>query len=169
MKIAQLNNRLEAWVHPVSKFMSRIGSVVLFLMMLLTTIDVLLRKFSILPLLLGTVELTEFMLVIVILFALAQTEVLNGHVKVDLVLSRFSERSQAFVDMITQLVCFILSALITWSTVVYSVKMKASGEVSQDLWLPVYPFVWVVAAGCAVLSLTLLIKFFLAMTKLVKS
>ena len=159
---------LEKWVHPLSKLMSHIASVILFLMMLLTITDVFLRKvFS--NSILGTVELTEFMLVIVIFFCLAQTEVMNGHVKVDLVLSRFSERTQGLVDMITQFVCFLLSGLITWSTLVYSEKMRASGEVTQDLWVPIYPFIYIVAVGCAILALTLLMKFFLAIKRVVKS
>ena len=142
--------------------------MILFLMMLLTIADVFLRKvfsWSIL----GTVELTEFMLVILIFFSLAHTEILNGHVKVDLVMSRFGERTQGLFDMATQLACFILSGLITWSTLVYSEKMRASGEVTQDLWIPIYPFIYVVGIGCAILTLTLLIKFFMALIKVVKS
>ena len=155
---------LESWVHPISKLMSRIASVILFLMMLLTIADVFLRKvFS--KSILGTVELTEFMLVILIFFSLAQTEIMNGHVKVDLVVGRFSERAQRFVDMITQFICFLLSGLITWFTLIYSGKMRAVGEVSQDLWIPIYPFIYVVAAGCAILSFTLLIKFFMALIR----
>ena len=167
MKIEQLHRSLQSWVHPISKVMNHIASVTLFFMMLLTIADVFLRKtFS--KSILGTVEVTEFMMVILVFFALAQTEVLNGHVKVDLVMSRFGEHTQALVDTITQLVCFLLLGLFTWSALVYSGKMRASAEVSQDLWLPIYPFVYVVVAGCALLSLTLLIKFLIALVKMIK-
>lgn len=167
MKIEQLHRSLQSWVHPISKVMNHIASVTLFFMMLLTIADVFLRKtFS--KSILGTVEVTEFMMVILVFFALAQTEVLNGHVKVDLVMSRFGEHTQALVDTITQLVCFLLLGLFTWSALVYSGKMRASAEVSQDLWLPIYPFVYVVVAGCALLSLTLLIKFLMALVKMIK-
>jgi TRAP-type C4-dicarboxylate transport system permease small subunit len=168
MKIEQVHQFFQVWVKPLSKFMSRISWAVLFLMMLLTITDVVLRK-TLSQSILGTVEITEFMLVIVIFFALANTEILNGHVKVDLVMSRFSGRVQSFVDMITQFVCFILSVMITWSTLIYSKEMRASAEVTQDLWIPIYPFIYVVALGSAVLALTLLIKFFLALGKVVKS
>jgi TRAP-type C4-dicarboxylate transport system permease small subunit len=109
------------------------------------------------------------MLVVLIFFSLAQTEVLNGHVKVDLILSRFGERTQGIVDMMTQFACFLLLGLVTWSALVYSEKMRASGEVSQDLWIPVYPFIYTVAVGCGILALTMLIKFFMALTKTLKS
>ena len=168
MKVEMIIQGLESWVHPISKLMSRIASVILFLMMLLTIVDVFLRKvFS--RSLLGTVEVTEFMLVILIFFSLAQTEIFNSHVKVDLVVGRFNERVQGLTDMITQFVCFLISGLITWSTLVYSEKMRAIGEVSQDLWIPKYPLIYIVAVGCAVLSFTLLIKFFMALVRAVKS
>ena len=168
MKNGALIQWLENWVNPLCRLISHVASAILFLMMLLTITDVFLRKvFS--KSILGTVEITEFMLVVVIFFALAHTEVLNGHVKVDLVMSRAGKRTQGVVDMITQFVCFILVGLITWSTLIYSEKMRVSGEVSQDVWIPVYPFVYVVALGCAVLAVTLLIKFFMALTKVVKS
>ena len=168
MSLVGLKRNLERWVYPISKLMSRIASVTLVLMMLLTVTDVFLRKvFS--QSILGTVEVTEFLLVLVIFFTLADTEVLNGHVKVDLVMSRAGKRVQRVVDMITQFVCFLLCGLITWSTLVYSEQMRTSGEVSQDLWIPVYPFIYIVAVGCAVLALTLLIKFLMALMKVVKS
>ena len=168
MKIESLHQSFEWWVYPISKVMNRIASVVLFLMMLLTIIDVFLRKvFS--QSILGTVEVTEFMMVALVFFALARTEVLNGHVKVDLVMSRFGERTQALVDMMTQFVCFLLFGVFTWSALVYSAKIRAAEEVSQDLWLPIYPFVYIVVAGCALLGFTLLINFFVALTKMLKS
>jgi len=137
-------------------------------MMLLTIADVFLRKvFS--QSILGTVEVTEFMMVILLFFAVTQTEILDGHVRVDLIMSRFGERTQTLVDTITQLVCFLLFGLFTWSTLVYAGKMRASGEVSQDLWLPVYPFIYVVALGCALLALSLLIKSFMAYMRMIKS
>ena len=141
--------------------MSRVSSVVLFLLMLLTTADVVLRKLANQSIL-GTVELTEFLLIILIFFIMAQTEIMGNHVKVDLVMVRFGRRTQNVVDTLTQLAGFVLVALITWSSFFYAGKMRAAGEVSQDLWIPVYPFVYVVAVGCLVYCLVLLINFFKA-------
>jgi len=159
---------LSAWVNPVAKCMNWVASVALFLMMLLTIADVFLRKvYS--KSILGTVEVTEFMMVILVFFALAHAEVLKRHVKVDLVLSRFSQRVQAFIDTATQFVLFLFFGLITWSALVYAGTMRASGEVSQDLWIPIYPFVYIVAIGCSVLGIGLLINCLSALRKMVTS
>jgi TRAP-type C4-dicarboxylate transport system permease small subunit len=137
-------------------------------MMVLTIADVLLRK-TLSRSILGTVEVTEFMMVILVFFGLAHTEVLNGHVKVDLVMRRFSERVQGLVDAMTQLICFALFGVATWSTLVYSLTMRASKEVTQDLWIPKYPFIYVVAVGWALLGLVLFIKFLMALEKAMRS
>jgi TRAP-type C4-dicarboxylate transport system permease small subunit len=168
MSLDSTKTWFESWVKPISRFMSHVASVILFIMMILTILDVVLRKL-LSKSILGTVEVTEFMLVFVIFFTLALTELLNGHVKVDLVMSRFSERVQGMADMITQFICLIISLLITWSTIIYSEKMRLSEEVSQDLWIPVFPVIYVVAFGCALLCLALLIKFIEALIKVVKS
>jgi TRAP-type C4-dicarboxylate transport system permease small subunit len=129
----------------------------LLLMMFLTVSDVFLRKvFS--RSILGTVELTEFMMLFVVFFGLAHTEVLNGHIKVDLFIGRLGKQARGLVDLITQFVCFILSGILAWAALVYSEDMRAWQEVSQDLWIPVYPFLYVVALGWSLFALVLLIK-----------
>ena len=159
---------VDGLVFGISEYMNRIASAVLFLMMLLTMADVFGRKvFS--DSILGTVELSEFMLVITVFFALAHTEFTDGHVRVDLVVSRLSARARAFLDMITQFVCFVFSGVFTWASYDYAEKMRAVGEVSQDLWIPKYIFIYLVVLGFAVLSLTLLIKTYVALRKTVKS
>lgn len=157
----------ERAVSRVAEFMDKIACLALFLMMLLTMADVCGRK-ALSRSVLGAVELSEFMLVITVLFALAHTEYKDGHVRVDLVMSRFGNRTKAGVDALTQFVCFVFSVIFTWAGFVYAEKMRAIGEVSQDLWLPKYPFIYVVVAGFAILSLTLLVRFIRALGKAVE-
>ena len=168
MSLVRINTWFESWINPLSRFMSHVASVILFLMMILTILDVVLRKL-LSKSILGTVEVTEFLLVFVIFCTLAITEITNGHVKVDLVMKCFGERAQGIVDLFTQLTCFILTILITWSTLIYSEKLRQYQEVSQDIGLPIFPVIYVVAFGCAVLALALLMKFIGASIKAVKS
>ncbi len=137
-------------------------------MMVLTIADVVLRKTTSRSIL-GTVELSEFLMVTLVFFSLAQTEITNGHVKVDLVMRRFGDRVQGVVEAITQFICFLLFGIATWSTLVYSLTMRASKEVTQDLWIPKYPFIYVVAVGWALLGLVLFIKFLMALGKVLRS
>jgi TRAP-type mannitol/chloroaromatic compound transport system permease small subunit len=164
MKIERSIQTLQAGIYPLCRFLTRLAAAVLFLMMVLTVCDVFMRKTFSKPIL-GTVELSEFMLVIVVFFALAYTELADGHVKVDFLMMHFGKRARAFVDAAVQFAGFILFGVITWATVDYAGKMRAIGEVSQDLWLPKYPFIYLVALGCALFSLALFTKSLASLVK----
>ena len=70
--------------------------------------------------------------------------------------------------MVTQLLCSIFFAIAMFSALSYSSEMKTSGEVSQDLWIPIYPFIYVVVVGCAMMSSVLFFNFLKAIRKMVK-
>ena len=168
MKIDHLNLKLQAWVYPISRIVNAAAMVILFLMMVLSITDVFLRKvFS--HSILGTVEVTEFMMLAVVFFGLAHTEVLNGHIKVDLFMGRLDSHIQGSVDAATQFICFLLAGLIAWAAGTYSEELRNSGEVSQDLWIPIYPFLYVVMIGYALLACVLLTKCFIAVKKIKRS
>ena len=145
------------WVDTITNLMNRFAYGILFAMMMLTVTDVVLRKlFS--KGILGALELTEFMMVGLVLFALGRVERLDRNISVDLVMKHMSRRVRLMVEMITRLICFIFFSLVTASVLVYARAMKASHEATMDLWIPRYPFVYVAAAGCAILALVLLMK-----------
>ena len=145
------------WVDTLTNLMNRFAAAVLFAMMLLTMTDVVLRKvFS--KGILGALELTEFMMVGLVFFALARVERLDRNISVDLVMKHMSRRVQLMLEMITRLICFGLFSLVTISVLGYAQVMKISNEVTVDIGIPRYPFVYAAAAGCAVLALVLLMK-----------
>lgn len=168
MKIYPNREVLQNKIARLSELMHRAACIVLFLMMLLTIADVFLRKVFAKSIL-GTVEITEFMMVVIVFFGLAYTEALDGHIKVDVVMSRLGDRTQHIVSIVTQFASFILFCLVTWFTFSYSITKKAAGEVSQDLWIPVYPFVYIVGVGCGILSLVLFIKFLVSLVQMLRS
>jgi TRAP-type C4-dicarboxylate transport system permease small subunit len=145
------------WVDTLTNLMNRFAAAVLFAMMLLTMTDVVLRKvFS--KGILGALELTEFMMMGLVFFALARVELLDRNISVDLVVQHMSRRTRLMIGMITRLICFGLFSLVTIAVFVYAQVMKASNEVTVDLLIPRYPFVYAAAAGCAVLALVLLMR-----------
>ncbi len=145
-------------IYQITKIINHIASIILFMMTFLTVCDVSLRKI-LSKSILGTVELSEFMMVIIVFFSLAQTEFLDGHIRVDLIMKRVRENIQITIETITQLICCILFAIFALSTFKYFLNMKLSQEVSQDLWIPKYPFILIATIGFALLSLVLFIKF----------
>jgi len=130
---------------------------VLFMMMVMTMVDVLLRKFTNVTII-GCGEMTEMMMAVVVFCSLAQCQVQDGHIKIDLIMGRFSPKVQLMVDTLTQFLSFILFFLVAFSTFRHGIEIKEWQEVSIDLAIPIYPFVFIAALGSAMLALILLIK-----------
>jgi len=168
MRMRGFTRKVESRFYPIVRFVDRITWVFLFIMMLMTMADVLLRKFSNLSIL-GTVELTELMMIIVVFSSLAECQVGDGHIKVDLVLKRFSPKVQSIFDVFTQFVCFALFSMMSLAIWQHANRMKEWGEVTIDLALPLYPFIYVAVIGCALLAFVLLIKALAALSVVMES
>jgi len=142
-------------IHFLSRLLNIFASAVLVAMMLLTVADVCLRYFFNYPIL-GATELTENMMVCLAFFALAWCARQQGHLRVDLVVSRFSPRMQAVCDSITSMVGLIVVALIAWRSFLEGTAVRELNIISSLLKIPAFPFYYVVAVGCALLSVVMI-------------
>ncbi len=154
-KAADSLNRL---VHPAVRVLHGAGVGVLAVMMVLTAGDVTLRYVFNRPIV-GSLDITEYMMAIVISFGLAYCAFLKGHVRVDLIVSHLPQRVQAVIDSITGLLGVILFAVITWQGFVYMGILVDSGLKSTVLLIPRFPFAGLVCLGSAFLTLVLLAHF----------
>jgi tripartite ATP-independent transporter DctM subunit len=137
------------------RVLSQIAAVILMLMMLITAADVLLRYVFNRPIL-GTVELTEFMMALLVFLALAYTQKEKGHVNVDLILSRVSPRFQSSLETINGCIVLGTFALITWRLLKYA-ELIRTGQYESPTWLiPFYPFIYVAAFCSFVMGLVIL-------------
>lgn len=144
-------------VHGASRVMARLAAVAVVSMMLLTCADVLLRLLRCpIP---GTYELVGFLGAIAVSFALAQTSLERGHIAVDFLAQRLSSGWQAAINGTNAAVGAILFGLLAWECVRHAADLHAAGEVSMTLQVPIYPIVYGIAAGCALLSLVLALRF----------
>ncbi len=140
---------------------SALGMLFFLIMVLITTLDVFLRYFLSRPLS-GTMELTEFFMVIVFFTSVAYAQWTGGHIVMDVVTARLSEKTQNLLAVITTFwsVCTVGFCLVAM------VDYAASCELySPTLNVPVAPFVWFASAGCLLLLLTLVHDFLAAILK----
>lgn len=129
------------------------GAVCLAGMCLLTCVDVVGRFFK--HPVFGAVELVGFMGVLVVAMALPFTHATNGHIGVELLVRRMSEKNQARLDICTNLLSLALFAVAAWRMVVYGIGLKQSGEVSINLQLPEYLIIFAVAVCFMVVALVI--------------
>ena len=90
--------RLDGWGRAADRVLCIAAAVIILFMMLLTTLDVVMRYAFTRPLA-GVYELQEFMLVRVVYLALSYVQSSNGHIYVDLLTNRFSEKGQAVLGL----------------------------------------------------------------------
>lgn len=126
-----------------------------FFMMLLTTVDVVLRYIFNSPIT-GAFEVSEFMMVIIVFFSMAYTQVRKGHVAVDVLVGRLSQRKQAFVDLFNHAATILILLLITWRSSLAGLELYDTMETTGTVPIPVYPFYFVVAFGCLAMGIELL-------------
>lgn len=142
------------------------ASIVLAAMMLLTVADVGLRWIFNYPII-GTTEITESMMACIAFFALAWCAAEKSHLKVDLVVDRFSPRVQAVLDSLTTLAGLCMVALIAWRSFLEGMAVQEMNLISSLIKIPAYPFYYVIAAGSVMLCVVMAIQFSQYLTKAV--
>lgn len=167
MKLKKILRILEKGLLPVARLLDHLTWIVLFVMMAMTMTDVLLRKLTNTTII-GAGEITEMMMAVVVFCSLAQCQVEEGHIKIDLIMRKAGPRIQSVVDMVTQFLCFGLFCLVTWGTFKHAMEIMEWEEVSIDLAIPIYPFVFIAVLGSAMLALILLYKAVIALEKVLE-
>lgn len=148
--------RLEGFQKLVRRATYSVCAVGMFLavpLMLITTGDVISRGFFNKPIP-GTLELSEYMLSIIILLGAAYTQQVKGHVGVDFLTKRFSLRTKSIIEIITTLATMFIISIMVWQGFVEGVHEKT---VSDMLRVPQWPFRLLVAVGGSLLWLELLV------------
>ncbi len=149
--------RLTFYICAVSMFM-------LIPMMFLTTTDVIGRALFARPVS-GAVELSEYMLAVVILLGLAYTQQVKGHPRVTLVVSRFPLWLQSLLEVLIYILGLFIVFIVIWQGWVLATG-RMSTIVSDVLRIPQLPFRLMVSVGGALLFLELLVDLATAVGKL---
>jgi TRAP-type C4-dicarboxylate transport system permease small subunit len=126
--------------------------IAVVIMMLLTVTDVILRRLFSSPIL-GVMEYSQ-MIMVVILLAAASTAMDDGHIKVDLIVSRLPKKAQEIISLITLTLTFITSLLMATSV------LKAGLEAVHDhltfltIKFSQAPFIFLYSLGLFILAVS---------------
>jgi TRAP-type C4-dicarboxylate transport system permease small subunit len=146
--------RIEKTALSLAERVNWIAAAALIAMMLLTTADVVLRFFG--HPIRGTYELVGFLGTLVIAFALAYTSVEKGHIAVEFLVMKLSAKAQFLINAVNAFVAAALFAVLAWRGIIYATDLLQKSEVSLTVQVPIYPFAYGIAAGCALLCPVLL-------------
>ena len=131
---------------------------VLFLMMLLTVADVVLRAALNKPIV-GATEIAEQMMVIVVFLGLGWCALEGKQIRVDLFVSRYSPGTQRVIDLSVYAAGIILVATICWRTFMSTLTVHELGLTCAYIEVPKYPFYALTAFGWAVLFVAMVSLF----------
>lgn len=156
MRMNKTAHSVERVITQISRIAGIISIVFLIAMMLLTVTDVFLRYFFNKPVL-GSMEMTEYLMVGAGFLGISWCAVKRAHVKVDLVVEHFPPRVQAIVDGISYLLALTVVPLVAWQNFAQAEYAKAEHVSSDLLGIPAYPFYDIVGFTFTLLSLVLLV------------
>ena len=156
----------ERIVHRSSRWCNWVAGGAIMGVVVLVCGNVLLRFFS--RPILGTYEIVCFLAAVIISFALAYCSTQKGHVTVELVVRRFSERTQAIIDTVTGILSLGTFVIITWQCGMYATRMWHLGLETETLGLPLFPVLYGLTFGFLVFLMTLLINLSKSLAKAVK-
>jgi TRAP-type C4-dicarboxylate transport system permease small subunit len=106
----------------------------------------------------GQYELVEYMMGLVIVFAIGYTQVRNGHVRITSAIDLLPRKMLPWADRFANLVGFITFCLISYETFIKAGMDIKSNVTSAVLYIPRYPFMYACAFGFGILALVFLIQ-----------
>jgi TRAP-type C4-dicarboxylate transport system permease small subunit len=140
-------------IQKVNRFIAGVGAWFLIPLMIITALDVVSRDLFNHPVP-GTVELSQYMLAAFILLGLAYTQQVKAHVSVSLLTSRLPVTARLVLQILSGLLCLLISCVIAWQGWVTGIEEKT---VSDMLRVPQYPFRLLIAVAAFLMNLELLI------------
>ncbi len=129
----------------VSTWMCGAGGIILISMMLLSVFDVIIRCMG--RPMSGTYDLVALGGALVIGFSVPYTTMKKGHIMVDVLTERLSERWQKVLNICTRLVSLGVCSMICWYLIKLGLDFYNKHEGSQTLQLSFYPIAYGLAVG----------------------
>ncbi len=136
-----------------------VSATVLFVMMLVTAIDVAGRYLFSLPLP-GGFEVTETMLAALIYCGLPIVSLRRGHIVIDTLDPFFPRPLKRGLDIVADMVCFVTLAGIGWLIFRRAMRVAAYGDTTSVLKLPLAPVAYLMGTMIVIAALIHLVLIF---------
>ena len=165
--VKRLSGILERLIAPVSRLLNAIGAFTSLVMVLLVTAHVLSRFIFKKPLI-GTVELEELMLVLLVFLGMAYTQLEGRHISVDFITSRLPEKVRDTLKCITFLLSTALFICMSWQSVVLSITYLKKHVATFHLQIPTFWLLWTIALGLFLFSVLIFVDFLKSLSGLLE-
>ena len=147
------------WERRADAVLGIAASAILFLMMLLTFVDVVARYLFNFPLR-GGFEITELMLLVLIFAGLPLVSHSDEHVTMDFIDRVLPEGGRRFVVRAVHALCAAVMFFLTWQVWIKAGKIAGYGDTTDVLKITVGPFVYFMAAMILLTAIVHVYKMF---------
>jgi TRAP-type C4-dicarboxylate transport system permease small subunit len=161
-------DKFEKFNRRVSEGVEWIGFGALFLMVVLTCVDVAGAKLYRAPVF-GALDVMMLAQLIAVSFAVAIALILGRHVQVEFFVMLLPKRLQSGIDCIVNSLGLFLFLLIVWRLFAFGYGLQIGGEESMTARIPTAPFAYAAAIGCIPVCLIYLQKLLTSIVKTVKN
>lgn len=133
-------NRFASFINRSSVWCGWLSCAAVLAMMCIVIANVVVRFFGLT--IVGTYEYVILISSVLVSFALVYTTMIGGHVAVDLVMRRFSQRTQGIVGAITGVLSVIMFGMITVRLGRFAHQNMTMNLVTETAEIPLYPFMF---------------------------
>ena len=138
-----------------------LAGVCFFSVMALVLANIIMRNVFTLPIL-GTVEIVGLLIATGLGFALANCEMNNGNIAMDIVTEKLSPRTQKVIDIIIYSISLSFWAIVVWRIFIYAYTSYVNGRVTSTVSIPIFPFIFILGLNVFFLCAALAYKLILA-------
>jgi TRAP-type C4-dicarboxylate transport system permease small subunit len=147
----------EGWLNRICRWWAIPSGAVLVLVMLVITVDVLMRRLLNNPVA-EAYDVAILGLLVGIFCALAWVMTVGGHIEADIVFRKYPPRVQRVIFSVALFLSVFPAVAIAWGAVIWAESMIRVWQVTLVLRWPLAPFVIVEIVGAALLALVVLVK-----------
>ena len=141
----------------INRKVCAVSMCAVFFLMCFTTLHAVLRKFTTSGGITDSLGITELTMVLIVFCSLAYMESERGHVRVDLLVSKFPARFQSVLTGILYLMTAIFIFILFYAVFSNVAVIMARGAATQVLLIPFWPFHAVICVGLFVYGVTVLL------------
>ena len=150
--------KLERFVRASSNLYANFGVALLLVILIMTFTDIVGSKFFNRPIP-GSIELTEFFQILVVVLAASLTQIHRQHIRVEVFTARMPESIKAAFDSVISLVLFCVIVIVIWQSCRLGISLQNTGQYSATLHLGFHYFVYAMAFAFIPLCLVFLLDF----------
>lgn len=158
---------MENAIRHVAKILAILGSVSLVVMAVVTTADVVGRNFFNAPMK-GALEIVSVCLTLALFGGMPYAEILNEHIRVDILTCRFSTSVQNALESGMNWLYFLLMGVLSWQCWDQACFLLARNSNSGVMGIPLAPFMFAVSVILAVYCIAVLCNFIKSFVKFIE-